>query len=221
MKLKKMKMLMPACKIAILENYALFSSGFRSLLEGNSELEVICEGENPESLRKSLNDEKPHLIIIDMLHCSNAGYMIIKKTHEYFPDIPLILITSREYSDCFTDYLRFGVKGFVFENDSTVDLFSAIKNICLGKIHFKNKMKSFTGDHTKKQNGQKNDVLTRRELDVLKLFSDGLTYKEVGLKLFISPRTVESHKQNIMAKLNLNSTAEMIKYATRHSIASN
>ncbi len=208
------------CKIAILENYALFSSGIKSLLHAADDLEVIAEGINPESLSLHLFHKIPDIILIDMMHCTNAGLSTVKKTKNYFPKIPLLLITNHDYSECFKDYLKYGTKGFIFTDDKPEELVSAIKNICLGKVHFGKKVykKLAVIKLPKKLRGRPpgDASLTNREIDVLKLFCDGLTYKEIGKKLYISARTVETHKNNIMNKLKVSTRAEMIKYATRN-----
>lgn len=214
------------CKIALLENYSLFGSGIKSLLAVTKEFKVVAEGASADSLVLQLRNEIPDVIVIDMLHCYNAGVKTVKKTRKYFPRVPLLLITSEDYFECFNDYLRFGVKGFVFKNDSPDDLVSAIKKLHSGKMYFRKNVRKVFSDvssFTKPLRGihQREQLLTEREIAVLKLFCDGLTYKEVGVKLFISPRTVESHKKNIMTKLNVASTAEMIKYATRNRFTTN
>lgn len=216
-------MLTAMCKIAIIENYALFGYGIKSLLESQKEFEVIGEGANTESLTKRLNGKIPDLILIDMLHCFNAGIKLIKRTRKVFPKIPLLLVTSEDFSDCFNDYVFFGARGFVFKNDSPENLIAAVKNIYNGKSYFLKESKKFFKDAKPFRNSGKiviiqNSNLTEREIEILKLFCDGYTYREIGLKLFISPRTVESHKENILAKLQLNSKAEMIKYATRNKL---
>lgn len=208
------------CKIAIIENYALFSSGIKSLLHAADDIVVIAEGISPETLSLQLYHKTPDIILIDMMHCSNAGLNTIKKTKNFFPNTPLLLITNHDFSECFKDYLKYGTKGFIFTDDKPEDLVFAIKNICLGKEHFGGKLspKLSVIQLPKKSRGRPpgDNPLTGREIDVLKLFCDGLTYKEIGHKLFISARTVETHKKNIMSKLKVSTRAEMIKYATRN-----
>lgn len=205
------------CKIAILESFALFSSGIKSLLHTSDEMEVIAEGISPETLLLQLHNQTPDIILIDLLHCFNAGLKTVKKTRKLFPHVPFLLITNTDFSECFTDYRSLGAKGFIYTHDSPEVLIDSIKSLCNGKMYFKNgnQTENSLADHL-----MKNHFLSDREVDVLKLFCNGLTYKEIGKKLYISPRTVESHKKNILAKLNVSSTAEMIKYATRNSLIS-
>jgi DNA-binding NarL/FixJ family response regulator len=207
------------CKIAILESYALFSSGIKSILHSTDEMEVIAEGASPEVLSLLLQGQVPDIILIDMLHCVNGGISTVKKTKKIFPDIPFLLITSTEFTDCFQDYVEYGVKGFVYTTDSPAALIESLKTICIGEESLKQENNSV--DTSQGYHQLKKYKLTDRETEVLKLFCSGLTYREIGERLYISHRTVESHKKNILSKLNITSTAEMVKYATRNKLISN
>jgi DNA-binding NarL/FixJ family response regulator len=207
------------CKIAILESYALFSSGIKSILHSTDEMEVIAEGASPEVLSLLLQGQVPDIILIDMLHCVNGGINTVKKTKKIFPDIPFLLITSTEFTDCFQDYVEYGVKGFVYTTDSPAALIESLKTICIGEESLKQETNSV--DTSQGYHQLKKYKLTDRETEVLKLFCSGLTYREIGERLYISHRTVESHKKNILSKLNITSTAEMVKYATRNKLISN
>jgi len=207
------------CKIAILDNYVLFSSGIKSILHSSYEIEVIAEGVSPDDLALLLQDHTPDIILINILHCLNGGIKTVKKTRKFFPGIPFLLITSNDFADCYHDFLECGVKGFIYTTDSPSALIESIKSICNGKddlIKENISMDTPQGHHQFKKY-----VLTERETEVLKLFCSGLTYREIGDRLFISHRTVESHKKNILSKLNITSTAEMVKYATRNKLISN
>ncbi len=204
------------CKIAILESYALYSSGIKSLLTVSDDMEVIAEGVNVESLAGKLHNKAPDIILIDLLHCFNSGPSTVKKTRKHFPDVPLLLITRYEHSKSFPEYLAIGANGFVFIHEGPGKLLNSIRLLCDGKISIKN---DDIGENVKNLL-KDNPVLTEREINVLKLFCNGLTYKQIGEKLYISPRTVESHKKNILSKLKVSSTAEMIKYASRNKLLS-
>jgi RNA polymerase sigma factor (sigma-70 family) len=207
------------CKIAILENYALFSSGIKSILHSSDGLEVIAEGVSPDDLTLLLQDDNPDIIIINMLHCVNGGIETVKETKKYFPVIPFLLIANNGLADSFNDYQEHGVKGIVYSHESAAALINSIKGICKGIDQFKQDEKSQETPEEKQQ--LKNYILSDREMEVLKLFCNGLTYKEIGDRLYISPRTVESHKKNILSKLKISSTAEMVRYATRNKLISN
>ncbi len=212
------------CKIGIIENYALFSSGLKTDLEALDGNEVVATGKNADDLTKQLNGNEPDIILIDVLNCPNAGITTVKDAKKIFPGVPLLLITAREYSECFKEYIDFGTKGFVYADDSPEELSKAIQIVCSGKEFFKEYVIKYWIDadskaiKKNKRRKFKESPLSPREIEIVKLFCDGLTYREIGKKLFISHRTVETHKNNILKKLKLKSKAEMIKYATRNNL---
>lgn len=213
------------CKVAILENYALFSSGIKSLLTETKEFEIVAEARNAYELLPFLEDASPDVLIMDIIHCENAGIKQLKKIRRQFPGIPILLITSHDFADCFEEHLRIGVKGFVFNNDSSLELVKAIRKLFGGEEYFRNgdrqDSKMSVQMHKSDQSAIKwEKILTDREVAVLKLFCRGFSYKEIAASLFISPRTVETHKKNILSKLKVRSTAEMVKYAFRKQILS-
>lgn len=211
------------CKIAILEKYPLFSSGIKLMLAGVEDFSIIAVASDMNELELKLAEQRPEVLVVDALHCHNAGIHVLKTIKQHFPDLPVLLITSEDYLDCFRDYFDLGVKGIVYYNDSEADLINSIKELNRGQVHLrKNALKIF---QKRRKNGEpvryaqeRKHILTRRELSVLRLLCKGLTFKEIGKKLFISPRTVETHKKNIMAKMEVHSTAAMIKYATHHKM---
>ncbi|WP_167614503.1 LuxR C-terminal-related transcriptional regulator [Maribellus sediminis] len=206
------------CRIAILEKYALFAYGIQSLLKDSNGFDIIIHAADCDHLFKQIKDDKPDVIILDVIHGDNSGMRSLKKIRRTYPKIPVLLILSQYYSDCFEEYIRLGVKGFVFNDASGKDLVGAIKALKDGGEFFSEKVWEIfkASIQNGKSQTRKEQKLSDREVIVLKLFSKGLTYKEIGTRLNISARTVESHKRNILAKLKIDSTAAMVRYAYRN-----
>ena len=211
------------CKLAILENYSLFNSGIKPILERDGECEIIQVAKNIDEFMQKFITNKPDVIIVDIIHCENEGIKPLKKIRKSFSKIPILLIVSEDYANFFEEYIALGIRGFVFKDSSPKELIKAIKKLSKGEDYFHKNvwiiLKDFIRTRKSGKNGKKNkSVLTNREVSVVKLFSKGLTYKEIGSDLNISPRTVETHKRNILAKLNIRSTAEMVKFALNNHI---
>ncbi|WP_320111529.1 response regulator transcription factor [Draconibacterium orientale] len=208
------------CKVAILDKFTLFASGIQSILDVAKECEVIVRAETYYDLVKQLKSVSPDIIIIDVIHGDNSGIRSIKKIRKNYPKTPILLILSKHYSDSFEEYIRLGVKGFIFNDATGKELVEAIKKLKNGGEFFRKKVWDIfkTSIQKRKYGKTKSQVLTDREVDVLKLFSQGHTYKEIGTLLNISPRTVETHKRNILSKLKIHSTAEMVQYALRQHV---
>lgn len=212
-------------KIAILDKYSLFSSGFQKYLNTVNKMKVVGAGGDTESLLMNLNGQEPDIIIINLINCQETGFRLLKRIKRLFPGIPVLLITNENNSDKCSDFKDYSVRGLIFSNDKCEDLVDAINDICNGKVHFPHKLKTkFYDIHSLQKNRREQKKpkkkLSDREMDVLKLFCDGLTYKEIGARLFISPRTVEAHKTNIMTKFNVDTKTEMVKYAVSKNFTS-
>ena len=210
------------CKILIFDNFPLFSSGIAQFLAKEPALKVIGEVNRVEEINKNISILKPDIIVVDVMHSKNAGIKAIKKFKCIFKHVPVLVITSGDFAECVPEQLRQGVKGIVFSESKTHDLIHAIKKICAGGNFFPESIKDIV--FSTKLNSENGDgganyknVLTKRETDILNFLCQGLTYKEIGDKLFISPRTVEVHKRNISQKLNLKSNAELVKYSLRNN----
>ncbi|HYQ56850.1 MAG TPA: response regulator transcription factor [Draconibacterium sp.] len=208
------------CKVAILDSFTLFSSAIESILKDTHKCDIIIQAKDCDDLLKQLKGVALDVIIIDVIHGDNSGMRNIKKVRRNYRKVPVLLILNENYSDYIEEYIRLGVKGFVFSDANRNDLVEAIKRLKNGGEFFRTKVWDMfkTAIQKRKYKRKEDHVLTDREVAVLKLFTNGLTYKEIGMKLNISPRTVETHKRNILSKLKINTTADMVRYAFHHHI---
>lgn len=211
------------CKIAIIESNALFSSGIKKILNEVDDFKVVIDIENTESLHQHLNSITPNVIIFDILNYSNGGIKSIKDVRRLYPQTPLLLITSEANGPYFEEYIRLGVKGLVLNNASSNELIQAIHKLEIGEDHFKLDIWNILKDNirsgnTRNLSAKSKSILSERERDVASLFCEGLSYKEIGKRLNISPRTVESHRNNILSKLQLDSLADLIKYSITNNL---
>ena len=186
----------------IFDIFPLFSSGITQFLNKEPGLKVIGEINTVEDINHDLEKLEPDIILIDVMHCKNAGLKAIKKFKCIFKHVPVLVITSNDFAECIPEQLRLGVKGIIFSELETHDLIIAVKKLCGGGDYFPESIKNIiyrTNQNSGEGDGDSNskNELTDREQDVLNFLVQGLTYQEIGNKLFISPRTVEVHKRNI------------------------
>ena len=207
----------------ILESYPLFSRGIRLLLEREKEFDVIGEANGIDDFKLLLTNTNPDLVVMDAYHCDQGGTPILRKAVRWLKNIPVFIIARPDFSVCFQDYLRLGVKGIVLNNVSPEDLLKAIKKVCNGMEQYPS---LYLNNEDELNSMSSNDLdtiankksLTDRESLILRHLGQGMSYKQIGQKLYISPRTVESHKRNILAKLGLKTTVELIKYSMQNNI---
>lgn len=210
------------CSVAILENYSLFCSGIRSVIEEFGECVISFESKTITDFLIKMKSDKPDVIIIDIIHCPDEGCSTIKKIRRKTSRTPILLVLSTDYSDYFEEYISLGVNGFVFNDSDSVNLVDAVKDLKNGEDHFPPRvwqlLKKYLRTKKVSVTYEEKKILSSRELSILKLFCKGYTYKEIGAKLNISPRTVETHKKNIQTKISVRSTAEMIEFAYQNNL---
>ncbi len=209
-------------QVAILENNPLFGNGLKSILDETGEFSVAAISGNIDKLESMMNKNMPDVVILGISHIETDGIEAIKRIKQSFKNLPILSISNSGSSDYFIAQIKAGINGLLLENTSPCELTQALHRLCNGENHFrKNVLKLLTlpNEPEKKEDEaiDSKNALTAREIDVLKLFCEGFKYKEIADKLKISPRTVESHKNNILAKLNVNSTVDLVKYAIKHS----
>lgn len=209
-------------RIIILVNSFIFGSGIQCLLE-KAHQDVIGTARTWDELFELLKNSKPDLLVIDLLLMDNMYIESLEKLRSEHAEIPVMLILDEESIGHLTDFIDRGITGFVNYDTSYESLVKAIKNVANGNEYFEEGILTTFKKKQKQGNNstdtrEKQNKLTPREATICKLFCKGLSHKEIGATLNISPRTVETHKKNILSKLKAKSTAELIKYAIDHQL---
>jgi DNA-binding NarL/FixJ family response regulator len=197
-----------ACYAIILtDDHPMFRQGLRKIIEGTSDLEVVGEAGDGEELLLLLHAMTAHLVILDLSMPKMRGIEVIHATKLKHPDVKILVLTMhREYMH---QAFAAGADGYLLKEDVDKELFSAIESIRKGGRYLSPYL---TGEAL---TALLSDPLSSREIEVLKLITDGKSNKEIAELLFVSVRTIESHRASILDKLNLKSTADIVKYAIR------
>jgi DNA-binding NarL/FixJ family response regulator len=204
---------MDAYKIVLADDHALFRQGLRRLIEDVAELEVVGEACDGMELLKLLDAIVPDMVILDISMPNLRGLEAIGKVKMKCPDAKvLILSMHREY---IYHAMSAGADGYLLKEDADRELFSAIDNIREGRVFLSPRC---AGDLIGSR-VQSLDPLSGREKEVLKLIAGGKANKEIADILFISIRTVETHRANIMTKTKLKNTADLVRYAIQRGYA--
>jgi DNA-binding NarL/FixJ family response regulator len=206
-------------RIIIADDHALFRQGLRRILEGIPETEVVGEAKDGLELLKLLRTAAPHLVVLDISMPNLRGLEAIREIKAKDPRIKVLMLTMHKDKAYLYQALSEGADGYLLKEDADAELYSAIDKIRLGKIY----VSPFLSDTFAEELSNRSlkdikafgegDTLTARERVVLKMIAEGRSNKEIGDLLFISARTVERHRANIMDKLGLKNTAELVKYA--------
>jgi len=203
---------MSKIKIAIVDDHQLFREGIASLLSKNEELEVVGEADSQAAFYALMEHEAPHVVLIDISMPDISGLDLIKIARDKYPTIKFIVLTMHAEGQYVVKAVRNGAFGYLIKNADEQELIAAIRQVALGRKHFNNEISSLMIGNMAIE-GETHKRLSDRELEVLELVSEGKTTKEIADQLFVSSRTVETHRVNMMKKLNVQNTAELIKKA--------
>lgn len=199
-------------RIVVADDHALVRQGLRKIIQKTEDLEVVGEAGDGLELLALLNTMTPDLIMLDISMPNLRGIDVISTIKTKHHDIKvLILSMHREY---LSKALAAGANGYLLKEDAERDLFSAIRDIRKGKIYISPSLRDCLGEEFDGRFREPlAEPLTEREREVLKLVAVGKTNKEIAVLLGLSVRTIESHRSNVMKKLNIWTVAELVRYA--------
>jgi len=216
---------MPTIRIFLVDDHQLVRDGIKSLLMSSNEIKILGEASTGKECFAKVAIEPPDILILDISLPDTNGIEITKRITAEYPQTKVLILSMYTDEDFIFNAVKAGAKGYLPKNTSREELLSAIHAIYEGEEFFADSisrimLKSYV------RKAKEEDVvsqggpipLTTREIEILKLFAEGYINKEISDKLDISIRTVETHKNHIMKKLELKSTVELIKYVIKNKI---
>lgn len=208
-------------KVVIADDHQLVLDGLRSILEQGPEIKVISTANNGADLLRQLAFIKPDIVLMDIDMPVMNGIEATQQVKANYPDIRIIILTMHEEKAMVKKLTDIGASGFILKNSDKDELLQAIKRVHQGGMYFSSELTMNLISHgiTPVNPGSVDDkkaLLTEREIEILKLIAEGLSNKEIGDKLFISHRTVDTHRTNLMKKLDVSNIAGLIRYAIKN-----
>jgi DNA-binding NarL/FixJ family response regulator len=205
----------PPYRVVLADDHVLFRQGLKGILEGTADLMVVGEAGDGLELLKLLDQCKlaPDLIILDISMPNLRGIEVIPEIRMIYPSVKVLIVTMHKDKEYLYQALAAGAEGYFLKKDAGAELFVAIEKIRKGGIYVSPYLSELIGDWEQIHQGFCKPVLSIREREVLKLIAEGKSNKETADLLSISVHTVERHRANIMNKLNLKKTADLVKYA--------
>ncbi|MBW6491921.1 MAG: response regulator transcription factor [Lentimicrobium sp.] len=208
--------------IAIVDDHRIVRDGIRAILKGNPDFELVYEASCGAELKLIPKIIQPGIVLLDIGLPDVSGIDLIEYIKEELRSRILIL-TAEMQEDLICKSLEKGADGFMNKDASGDELIFAITTVLNGEPYFGQNLSAIIYRSYHKKINEINSihhmpVITDRELEIIRELGEGLSFKEIGNKLFISPRTVENHKNKILEKLELKNTIELVKYAIKHKI---
>jgi DNA-binding NarL/FixJ family response regulator len=210
---------MSSYRIVLADDHTLFREGLKRILKEMIDLEVIGEAGSGLDLLKILRELNPEMVILDISMPNLRGLEAIQEIRAIRPNVKILILTMHDNREYLIQSISAGANGYLLKDDAHKELFSAIGRIREGKKYISSRFSNNITEEDWIRNPKGNippsesELLTLREREVLKLIAEGKTSKEIADLLFISPRTAERHRANIMEKLNMKKSADLIRYA--------
>ncbi len=210
-------------RVLIADDHGVVRRGLRDLLEKSGEVSVVGEAADGREAVRLAAELRPQIVVMDivmpLLNGIDAASLMIGRD----PDIRIIILSMHSDESYILRALSAGVKGYLLKDSAEEDIFPAVRAVAAGRPYFSPAIAAMLLDEylqTMKKHKLEDsyDLLTDRERQVLQLLAEGRSNKEVAAILNLSPYTVESHRTNLMQKLNLHNTAEIVLYAVRKNI---
>jgi DNA-binding NarL/FixJ family response regulator len=205
-------------RLLMADDHPLIREGFRSLLVKNERFEIVGIAENGKELVELAGALKPDIILSDINMPVLNGMAAIEQINKMHPEIKCVILTMHEERAYILQALKIGVQGYILKNIERYDLEKAIISIFDGGKYFSPIVTNILAESVARPEQNTVSELTPREIQVLELVAEGHSTKQVADKLGIGTRTVESHRVNMLKKMKVSNTAELVKKAIEMKI---
>lgn len=208
-------------RILIVDDHQILRDGLRQMLSEEESLTIVAEASNGSEAVAMAATMKPDLILMDVSMPVMDGVEATARIHALYPEIKILALTMLDQGSFVQLMLRNGASGYLIKDSGKEELVKAIHDVHEGKRYLAAKATDLLiGNISRQQTGSKAFIpaLTRREKEVLKLISRGLSDLDISSQLFISPATVESHRKNLRSKLGARNAAEIVRIAMERGL---
>jgi len=210
---------MPA-RILLIDDHQIIRDGLRLLLHNQADLELVGNAFDSETGWQAVEELRPDLIVMDLDVPGEGGAVLTARIRTKYPDIKVVVLTGSTEARNPQAALSAGANGYVLKSNGFTVLLEAIRAVLSGKTFLCPEVSSIVVEQMQRPNGTwlADGVLSAREIDVLKQIANGSSTKEIAFNLGLSPKTIETHRTNLMTKLNVKSIAELTKFAIREGL---
>ena len=208
-------------RILIADDFAIVRQGLKKVLDAKPDLEVVAEAEDGrEAVDKALKEDV-HLAILDVSMPRMTGIQAAAELQKRKPELKTLMLSMHDSEQFLFEALKAGASGYVLKSGADTDIVDAVRAAMRGDSYlYPSAVTTLVRDYVERggRGEEQFDVLTPRELEVLKLIAEAYTNKQIGDALFISVKTVERHRQNILDKLGMRDRVELTRYAIRRGL---
>jgi DNA-binding NarL/FixJ family response regulator len=206
--------------IAIIDDHEVVINGLKAMFSHSQEVDIVFSTTSGRVLFDYLKEHQPKVILLDIQMPEINGIEICKQVHRLYPQVKMIAFSSFDDTHYIKQIIRSGASGYLLKNADQQTILAAIKKVMEGEEYIDESIKKILIQES--ISGQRRSLfdipLTKREKEILKLIADGLSNQEIADKLFISLRTVETHRFNLTQKLDVKNAAGLVKEAIKRGL---
>lgn len=199
-------------RVLLADDQQMFIDGIRSILSTVNNIEIIGVANNGLELLEKLEENQPDVILLDINMPEMDGIETCKRVKKKYPKSKILILSTYSHKSFVANLISLGADGYLLKNTGKEELVLALETVHDGENYYSQQIKDVLNEN-KKSDGDEISFLSKREIEVLSLIGQGNTNTQIAEKLFLSPYTVETHRKNMMHKLQLKNSAELVKYA--------
>lgn len=214
---------MSVCRIVLVDDHRVVIEGMRTLFALRADMPIVGEASNGQQALELVCTLQPHIVIMDISMPHMSGVEAAQAILASNPQVRIIMYTMHSDQRFILELYRTGIAGLVLKEDDPQELVNAVDivrkgGLAYGKYDPKALLRELLNTTADATEGERIKALSQREKEVFRLLADGLSIKRVAEQLHISPKTVETHKYNVIEKLQVSSLADLTKLALRHGL---
>jgi DNA-binding NarL/FixJ family response regulator len=216
---------MEKIKVLLAEDHTIVRKGIRALLAAEADIEVVGEAENGRVAVERVQELAPDVVVMDITMPELNGIEATCQIRRRFPRVKVLMLSMHSNEDYVVQVLRCGASGYLVKETLPAELVSAIRAVSRGEAFLSPSISRKVIDEYVRHaeitaTEEPHEKLTEREREVLQLIAEGRRNRQIARRLHISEKTVETHRANLMSKLDLHATADLTRYAIRRGIIS-
>jgi len=196
-------------KLLVADDHQSLVDGFISIINEVDDITVVATAANGYEVMLKLKEVQVDIVLMDINMPGLNGVETCKKIHSNYSDVKVIALTMHKKQSFIKRMMQYGARGYLLKDDPSSEIIKAVREVMAGKIYYSQRVRDIALAFT--EPSDQSGSLSQRELEILQHISLGLTNQQIADKLFLSPHTTESHRRNLLVKLDAKNTAELVR----------
>ena len=206
-------------RVVIADDHGIVRSGLRMLIDRQRDMEVVAEADDGVAALEQTQAQRPHVAVLDVSMPRMTGLQAAREIRAHVPDTRVLLLSMHDDERYFLEGLEAGAAGYVVKRAADTDLIGAVRTVARGRTFLSDDAQRTLMDKWLESGSpEPDDQLTPRELEVVKLIAEAFTNRQIAETLKLSEKTVESHRANVLSKLEMRDRVELVRYAIRRGL---